>query len=264
MINDKFYVYIHSKIDSGDVFYVGKGHGNRHLSLSGRNSHWKNTTQKHVWKSEVVTPLLSELDAFYIERMLIDIYRNSGVKLCNISDGGEGAAGVKHTDETKEKFRLAKLGVKQSPEHAAKSASAKKGKKQTPNAILSTMIVKSKKVINSDGEIFFSVSDAVRFLSKKYNKKISQGNISLCAMGDRPLAYGLTWSYDISKIPALKRRQNGTRKKIINKTKNEIFDSVTEAVESVKLIIPTATHQTISSCARGEISKAYGFEWYYL
>lgn len=263
MMDDKFYVYIHTKADTDEIFYVGKGYGKRHLSLSGRNRHWKNTAKKHGWNSEIITPLLSEIDAFYVERMLIDIYRRSGIGLCNIADGGEGAAGLKHTEETKEKFRKAKIGKKQSPDHAAKSASAKIGKKQTNNAILSTMIVRSKSIINSDGMVFYSVSDAARFLSIKMGKKVSQGSISLCAAGRRSQAYGYTWSYDVSKTPELKNINDG-KKIILNITNGMVFPSVRDAVKFIKSTGVDANHQCISSCARGELKTAYGYEWGYL
>ena len=263
MINNKFYVYLHFRNDDGSIFYVGKGYGNRHKSLSGRNPHWKNTANKHGWFSEVVTPLMSEDDAFYAERMIIYYYRESGFKLCNIADGGEGSSGVKHTEETREKYRAAKIGKKQSPEHAAKSANAKCGKKQPANAILSTMIIRSRKVINSDGDIFFSVADAVRFLKHRYGIVASQGNISMCAAGIRSQAYGFTWSYDVSKTPRLINVKT-SKKKIINETNGMIFESVTDAVNFLKSSGMSANNQCISSCARKCSGTAYGYKWRYL
>lgn len=257
-----FYVYIHKKADSGDVFYVGKGHSGRAKSKSGRNAHWVNVEKKHGFTYDFIGINLTEEEAFSLEIETIKKYRDDGVILCNMSNGGEGNSGVKHTEETKEKFRKAKLGICQSPEHADKSRKAKLGKKQPPSAVEYVASKKRKKVINSDGHVFDGANVAARYISESLGINASQGNISMAASGKRNEAYGKAWSYDISEVPVIKK--GGNSKKVLHNASGLIFNSASDAARWIAKSRGSANTQTISSCARGEIMSAYGSKWSYL
>ena len=262
-----FYVYAHKKIDTGEIFYIGKGKLGRCYSSSGRNKHWVNTVNKHGgYTVSFVKTCMSEAEAFDIEIKAIYFYRSIGLNLCNKSNGGEGNFGVVHTDETKMKFRMAKLGKKQKPEHAKKSASIRVGQKNTPEHTEATISKKRKKVINSDGELFISASDAARKVGSRIGVKCSQGNISMCCRGLRNEAYGYNWSYDITKKPAAPTGINPLSKKIKNVTTGDVFNSCKDAVHYIKDIgiSKKPARQHISRCARGESKFAYGFEWEYV
>ena len=262
-----FYVYAHKKIDTGEIFYIGKGKLGRCYSSSGRNKHWVNTVNKHGgYTVSFVKTCMSEAEAFDIEIKAIYFYRSIGVNLCNKSSGGEGNHGVVHTDETKMKFRMAKLGKKQKPEHAKKSASIRVGQKNTPEHTEATISKKRKKVINSDGELFISASDAARKVGSRIGVKCSQGNISMCCRGLRNEAYGYNWSYDITKKPAAPTGINPLSKKIKNVTTGDVFNSCKDAAHYIKDIgiSKKPARQHISQCARGESKFAYGFEWEYV
>ena len=262
-----FYVYAHKKIDTGEIFYIGKGKLGRCYSSSGRNKHWVNTVNKHGgYTVSFVKTCMSEAEAFDIEIKAIYFYRSIGLNLCNKSSGGEGNHGVVHTDETKMKFRMAKLGKKQKPEHAKKSASIRVGQKNTPEHTEATISKKRKKVINSDGELFISASDAARKVGSRIGVKCSQGNISMCCRGLRNEAYGYNWSYDITKKPAAPTGINPLSKKIKNVTTGDVFNSCKDAVHYIKDIgiSKKPVRQHISQCARGESKFAYGFEWEYV
>lgn len=43
----RFYVYQHTRNDTGEVFYVGKGSGDRLKSNKRRNSHWTRIVAAH-------------------------------------------------------------------------------------------------------------------------------------------------------------------------------------------------------------------------
>ena len=50
----EFYVYIHRKMDTGEIFYVGKGKGSRYKDSSSRNKHWKHIVNKHGFAYEII------------------------------------------------------------------------------------------------------------------------------------------------------------------------------------------------------------------
>lgn len=262
--NEKiFYVYIHKRNDNGNIFYVGKGHGYRSKSKSGRSKHWLNIVNKHGYTIEYVKTELTEDESFSLEIETIAQLRLSGIKLCNLSNGGDGPSGHIMSDEQKRILSKIHTGRKQTDEHAQKSRTAKIGKKQPRDAVEKTISLKRKKIINSDGEIFESASFAAREIKKRTGINASQGNISMAAKGIRNEAYGYTWSYDTSKIPE-EFNEIPNAKKIINETTGAVFNSVQDARRWVHSIRGRANNQPISACARGESCSAYGYIWRYL
>lgn len=99
-----FYVYVHRRSDTGEIFYVGKGswskrkaYGRSH-SPENRNPLWKRIVDKSdgYFQVEIVGRFFDECDAFTMERDLISWYgrRDTGSgRLANLTDGGEGAVG---------------------------------------------------------------------------------------------------------------------------------------------------------------------------
>lgn len=99
-----YYVYKHIKADTNEIFYVGKGVGNRAYKTTSRNDYWKRIVAKHGLKVQFVAQNLNEELAFLVEAETIDLYKRLNVKLSNMTDGGEGAAGYRHTEEHKSKM----------------------------------------------------------------------------------------------------------------------------------------------------------------
>ena len=88
-----YYVYLHKKKTTGEVFYVGKGSGKRAWSAFGRNSFWKRVAEKHGWVVEIVQDNLQDWYAFELEKDLISYYGRRDLgdgNLTNMSDGGDG------------------------------------------------------------------------------------------------------------------------------------------------------------------------------
>ena len=262
MPENKFYVYIHLKSDDNSVFYIGKGKGSRYKSRSGRSKHWKNTVKKHGYYCMIHGFFDIESEAYEEEIKLIRKLRKDGVKLVNIANGGEGGlSGTKLTKEHILKLRNAKHGKPQLPYHAAKSAVAKLGKKQPRSAVDYVIGLKKKKIINSNGDVFSSCSDAARYYESKGNG-FCQGIIASCARGYRPTALGVTWSYDISKVPELIEKKEN--KKRISNGVMEV-DSAKDAVNwLVERGFTNAVRQSVSHSARNKGKKAYGYQWEYI
>lgn len=104
-VTNIFYVYEHWRPDKGECFYVGKGHGKRAYNMSScRNTHHKNI-QKTLSKMGAVVEIklyasgLEEAEAFNIEKARISFWRAQGCTLVNWTDGGEGPAGLKRSEE---------------------------------------------------------------------------------------------------------------------------------------------------------------------
>jgi hypothetical protein len=214
-MENKFYVYVHRRKTDGSVFYVGKGKGYRFKEIKNRNIYWKRIVNRSGFTVDIVVNNINEICAFSIERALIKFYGRKN--LSNMTDGGEGISGFRHSEKTKEalrgpnpnanpwnkgkkvpdylkvKFRDAKLGKKQSPEHAEKSRKSKLGVKVADTSKMN--LEKRRPIKNNLGEIFVSANDAARQVSVKLGINASQGNISMAANGHRKTAYGLEWSY---------------------------------------------------------------------
>lgn len=130
-----FYVYVHKRASDGTVFYVGKGHGKRARSSTGRSAYWKRIVAKHGCIVEIVASGLLEWYANELERDLIcSIGREN---LCNLTDGGEGTAGLKRKplpEVSRLKISAALKGRKspRSKEHQAKLSATLRGRKTGP------------------------------------------------------------------------------------------------------------------------------------
>lgn len=111
----KTYIYVLKCPNSGDVRYVGKT-----VNLRRRyNCHYSPAKQKsYVWswikslRNAGLKPVMEVIDECYgnnwveKEQYWISFYKNSGAKLCNLTDGGEGILGCKRSEETKKKISL--------------------------------------------------------------------------------------------------------------------------------------------------------------
>jgi hypothetical protein len=109
----RFYVYEHLRVDNGSIFYVGKGTGHRSRVASKyhRNPFWINTTASAGgFTVRMVAENLPEDLAFLVEIERIDQLRKMGVRLCNLTDGGDGTSGWVKTPEWREKVGKAHRG----------------------------------------------------------------------------------------------------------------------------------------------------------
>lgn len=259
----KFYVYLHRRKTDDKVFYVGKGHSYRSTSRSGRNRWWRSVEAKHGYYAEILEGGLSNEEACALEIKTIADLRKSGIKLCNIANGGEsGLVGIPISEEHKALLSIFHTGRKQSPEHAKKSAMAKVGKKQPRAAVEAMVKDKRKRVINSNGEVFLSASHAARAMADRHGVYASQGNISMACRGERPGAFGYGWSYDLKKTPDAPSGITSIMKRIRCSNGME-FNSAQDAMRWVKSWRGSSNTQSITACARGESKIAYGFSWEY-
>lgn len=142
MKENKFYVYAHyraSGYKEDEIFYVGKGSGNRSKGSSGRNSYWKHIVNKYGYYVEILYDNLSEEMAFQLEVLTIARYGRKDLglgPLVNTSDGGEGFSGVVRTSEHNKKIAESLKGTVFTKSRCVNISKSLKGKKQTKEHIL--------------------------------------------------------------------------------------------------------------------------------
>jgi hypothetical protein len=153
-----FYTYAHTKPD-GTIFYIGKGKAKRAWSKTGRNEHWERIIAKYKnYGVEILANWSTEKEALDHEVLLISCFRDMGHILCNMTNGGEGFAGLKRTKNHNKKIGLSKLGKKRKPfsEEWIKKLSKATVGENNPRAIS----------IKYNGIIFGCVKDLAKYLNK--------------------------------------------------------------------------------------------------
>lgn len=110
----RHYVYLHRRATDDSVFYVGKGslrsrqkkqNCERAHTKDRRNPVWHNIVQKHGLRVEIFASCFSDGDAQELEMALIAHYGRRN--LCNLTDGGDGHAGIECGEALREKRRIA-------------------------------------------------------------------------------------------------------------------------------------------------------------
>jgi len=129
------YVYRHVRLDKNEPFYIGIGKDeHRAHSDKNRNIHWKNIVSKTEYRVDILFDDLDYEEAKEKEMEFIHIYGridlNEGT-LCNLTDGGEGCLGLKHSEEARKKMGAPNIGKVISKKHREVISKFHKGKKHT-------------------------------------------------------------------------------------------------------------------------------------
>jgi hypothetical protein len=147
-----YYVYTHTRLDTNQVFYIGKGKKSRAYSTHGRNKYWKNIVNKTPYIVKIIADNLCEDMSLELEVFVISEYKTLGVKLVNMTDGGEGVSGLKDTEETKRKKSIRATGRKMSVESIQKSREKNKGRVSSRKGVILTEEQKTKISIANTGK----------------------------------------------------------------------------------------------------------------
>ena len=133
---NNFYIYRHIRLDKNTPFYVGKGTNRRAFVKAGRNIYWQNIADKYGFRVEIIIDDLSEQEALEKEQYFIEFYKNIGVCEANITLGGEGTVGLKHSDIAKSKISksmkgkyIGKIHTKKSKHNMSLGSIGQKGSK---------------------------------------------------------------------------------------------------------------------------------------
>jgi hypothetical protein len=105
------FAYLHARPETSSVagiFYVGKGNTlKRAKSLGGRNKYHAALVSKYGAENVLVGTIecSTEAIAFDLEKGLIKCLQRMGVKLSNMSSGGEGPSGVPASAKQRERMK---------------------------------------------------------------------------------------------------------------------------------------------------------------
>lgn len=170
-------VYLHKRKDNKEVFYVGIGkEKKRAFVVENRSNIWKRYINKHEYFVEILIEDISWKEACEIEKELIRFYgrRDLGFgELLNLTDGGDGSLGRKHTDEAKKKI--------------GKSSKERNSSKKAVDKIKKKCIRYS---LSNDFEVEYeSIKDA------SINTYIDTSSISKACKNKRKTAGGFIWKY---------------------------------------------------------------------
>jgi hypothetical protein len=206
-MKQNFYVYEHFRKTDSKVFYVGKGFGNRALVKANRNKHWHNIVNKHGFDVRFVIKDVDEELAFFAEIERIDQLKRIGVRLCNLTNGGEGVAGYVATEETRKKLSKAHLGRKipkwlserysflrkgkpKSEEWKQKVSKANSGKVRSQKTKDLLSKIKSKVVVCVETNVEYKNAYIAEI-----ETGITRSNISSVCRGVRKTAGGYSWRF---------------------------------------------------------------------
>jgi hypothetical protein len=108
-MND-FYVYGHYTLDTNELFYIGKGRGNRfiHNQKGKRSAYWFKITKKHGFRAEILIDNLSESDALIQEILGIKEFKPRA----NFTSGGIGCSGYKRSESDRKAISERMKGFK--------------------------------------------------------------------------------------------------------------------------------------------------------
>ncbi len=127
-------VYRHIRLDKNQLFYIGIGVDlKRAYDKSHRNKHWQSIVKITEYRVDI---LFDDIDYEFAKEKEIEFIalygrKEDGGVLCNITKGGDGCLGIRHTEESKLKMSLPNKGKKISEWHKQRISKFHKGKKHS-------------------------------------------------------------------------------------------------------------------------------------
>lgn len=100
-----YYVYEWYVIETGYIFYVGKGTGNRY-KVKKRNRQFNDMIANTNCDSRIIEYFDNEQNAYIFEAQRIKELKEQGQCSCNINSGGAGGSGDYWTDELRQDYSV--------------------------------------------------------------------------------------------------------------------------------------------------------------
>lgn len=108
-------MYAHVRNDTGDIFYIGVGIGNRAYHTRKRNIFWSRVVSKTSYSIRILFSGLTHQESRLKEMRLIKLLgrRDLGLgTLVNLTDGGDGCYGYVATADARKKISIANANRK--------------------------------------------------------------------------------------------------------------------------------------------------------
>lgn len=253
------YVYVHIKGSDGTVFYVGKGTKRRAWDRRKRNPWWRSIVAKHGLEVAIVKDGMSESCAFSLERALIRAYAGT---LCNLTDGGEGASGYRHTEESIAVMKAMKIGyTPKVPIESVRAAARKRvGTKMSAEARAKMSAAWEGRVITEEWRANISKAQKGRKHSDEHVRNQADAQRGRKLSAEQKAHIG-----SFHKGKKLSPEHIAAISKPVACSNGMFFSSGHEAArwvrENTKFI--KASRVNIGYCLKGKTSHAYGFTWSY-
>lgn len=154
--------------------------------------------QKLIPNIILIKENLNKTECNELEKYYIKFYKDQNIKLTNMTEGGEGSVGFKHTLETKQKLsKMKKLMMTEEYKNNLKIKGKEKWLNMSEQEILNTKINQPtrKNIYQYDLEgnfikMFISLREIERELG------FFRANISPCIKGVFKQAYGYSWRHE--------------------------------------------------------------------
>ena len=275
---EKFYVYVHHRLSTGEPFYIGKGHARRAWTRKSRRPHWKNIVAKDGGFSvRLIAENLDEELSLLVEMEAISQYRANGCNLVNLTDGGDGVTGYRPTkapwnkgipcsEEVKEKISATNKERGVLPPigwNLGKKTPTEVIRKRRPALLAAWAKAKEdgSRAVSNETRARMSASAKGRAVSNETREKLSLALKANNFVRTRPDMTGFQHS-DESRArmsKGMKGRPASNRKAVLRIDTGEVFESAIAAAKS----IGKTTHALVAACCRGAVPTAYGLRFSY-
>ena len=249
MEENNYYVYKHTfpnnKVYIGITQQEPEKRWKNGLGYDAHQTLMKRAIKKYGWqniKHEILYKNLNKNEACNKEIELIALYDSTNKqKGYNVSQGGEGTIGVKPTEESKLKNRIAHLGKKASLETRRKISESNKGKHN------------KKRSKEQKRKISEATKKAMQ--NPELRKRLSETH-----SGKNHRNYGKHLSEETKKkISETEKGKHKKGKKVICIETNKIYESITLASNDTK-----ADKYGIGQVCLGKRKSAGGLHWKYI
>lgn len=173
---DNFYVYQHCRLDTGKPFYIGKGRVGRCISESSRNPQWQRIVQKTGgFATDFLAQDLPEELALLAEVEAIDVYRKRGGVLANLTHGGDGTSGLRHSEASRRRMSEAHRGVPLTEAHRLNAARSRIGTRCSDDTTAKLSARNSGRVMTTEQRQKLSAAKVGKTLTEEHRARIAAG-----------------------------------------------------------------------------------------